>query len=179
MNSAIEKVLIDEEEINKIISRLANEINNDFHGEELVLVIILKGSIVFATDLMRKLNTPLVIDFMQASSYGVGTKSAKVVTIKLDLKTDITNKNVILIEDIVDSGNTLTNLKALLLKRNPKSLKICTFLDKPDRRETEIEPDYVGAVIPDEFVVGYGLDYAENYRELPYLGILSRHIYEN
>ena len=178
MNDAIEKVLITEEEINEINSRIAEQINRDFAGEEVVLVIILKGSIVFATDLMRKLDVPVIIDFMQASSYGVGTTSSKVVTIKLDMKTDIAGKNVILIEDIIDSGNTLTNLKALLLKRNPKSLKIFTFLDKPDRRETEIQPDYVGAVIPDEFVVGYGLDYAENYRELPYLGILSRHVYE-
>lgn len=178
MNNDIEKILISEEDLDKIVSNIADEINRDFENEEVLLAIILKGSVVFATDLMRKLTVPAMIDFMQASSYGAGTKSTKVVNVKLDLKTDIENKNVILIEDIVDSGNTLTNLKAMLLKRNPKSLKICTLLDKPERRETEIQPDYVGTVIPDEFVVGYGLDYDEHYRELPYVGILSRKVYE-
>lgn len=178
MNDSIERVLITEDRLKEIVSEVAEKINSDFRGEEVLLVIILKGSIVFATDLMRKLDMPVMIDFMQASSYGAGTKSTKVVNIKLDLKTDIEGKNVVLIEDIIDSGNTLRNLKAMLLKRNPKTLRICTLLDKPERRETEIEPDYVGTVIPDEFVVGYGLDYNENFRELPYLGVLSRHVYE-
>lgn len=178
MNDSIERVLITEDRLKEIVSEVAEKINSDFRGEEVLLVIILKGSIVFATDLMRKLDMPVMIDFMQASSYGAGSKSTKVVNIKLDLKTDIEGKNVVLIEDIIDSGNTLRNLKAMLLKRNPKTFRICTLLDKPERRETEIEPDYVGTVIPDEFVVGYGLDYNENFRELPYLGVLSRHVYE-
>lgn len=178
MTKDIERVLLSKEEIEKIIKKLADSINSDFANEEIVLVIILKGSIVFATDLMRELNMPVSIDFMQASSYGSGVKSSKVVTLKMDLKTDIAGKNVILVEDIVDSGNTLSNLKQMLLQRNPKSLKICTLLDKPDRREVEMQPDYVGAIIPDEFVVGYGLDYAEHYRNLPYVGILSRTVYE-
>lgn len=178
MNNDIEKVLITKEELDRIVGEIAEKINRDFAGEEVLLAVILKGSVVFATDLMRRLTVPVMIDFMQASSYGTGTKSTKVVNIKLDLKADIENKNVILVEDIVDSGNTLTNLKAMLLRRNPKSLKICTLLDKPERRETEIQPDYVGTEIPDEFVVGYGLDYDEHYRELPYVGILSRKVYE-
>ncbi len=178
MNNDIEKVLISAEEIDSIVGEVAEKINKDFEGEEVLLVVILKGSIVFGTDLMRKLTVPTMIDFMKASSYGAGTKSTKVVNVQLDLKTDIENKNVIIVEDIVDSGNTLTNLKAMLLRRNPKSLKICTLLDKPERRETEIQPDYVGTCIPDEFVVGYGLDYNEHYRELPYVGILSRKVYE-
>lgn len=178
MNNDIEKVLITKEELDRIVGEIAEKINRDFAGEEVLLAVILKGSVVFATDLMRRLTVPVMIDFMQASSYGAGTKSTKVVNIKLDLKSDIENKNVILVEDIVDSGNTLTNLKAMLLRRNPKSLKICTLLDKPERRETEIQPDYVGTEIPDEFVVGYGLDYDEHYRELPYVGILSRKVYE-
>ncbi|MBP3362173.1 MAG: hypoxanthine phosphoribosyltransferase [Clostridia bacterium] len=178
MNNSIERVLISEEKLKEIVSEVAQKINSEFGDEEVLLVIILKGSIVFATDLMRKLDMPVMIDFMQASSYGAGTQSTRVVNIKLDLKADIEGKNVILIEDIIDSGNTLRNLKAMLLKRNPKTLRICTLLDKPERRETEIEPDYVGTAIPDEFVVGYGLDYNENFRELPYIGVLSRHVYE-
>ncbi len=179
MHKDLDSVLLSEYQIEDIIDNLAKEINNDYNGEEIVMIVILKGSVIFASDLVRKLNMPVEIDFMKASSYGVGSKSSKVVNVTLDIKTDIEGKNVIIIEDIVDSGNTLSNLKAMLLKRNPKSLKLCTLLDKPDRRETEIQPEYVGTIIPDEFVVGYGLDFAEKYRELPYIGILSSSVYED
>ena len=178
MHKDLESVLISEYQLEDIVNTLADEINTDYNDEELVMIVILKGSMVFASDLMRKLNMPVHLEFMKASSYGVGTTSSKVVNVALDIKVDIEGKNVLLVEDIIDSGNTLSNLKAMLLKRNPKSLKLCTLLDKPDRRETDVQPEYVGTIIPDEFVVGYGLDYAENYRQLPYIGILSRSVYE-
>ena len=179
MHKDLDSILISEYQLEDIINNLADEINADFGNEELIMIVILKGSMLFASDLIRKLKMPVNLDFMKASSYGVGTKSSKVVNVTLDIKTDIEGKNVILVEDIIDSGNTLSNLKAMMLKRNPKCLKICTLLDKPDRREADIQPEYVGTIIPDEFVVGYGLDYAENYRQLPYIGILSRSVYEN
>lgn len=178
MHKDLDSILISEFQLEDIVSTLADEINADYSDEEIIMIVILKGSVVFASDLMRKLKMPVNLEFMKASSYGLGTTSSKVVNVTLDIKTDIEGKNVLLVEDIVDSGNTLSNLKAMLLKRNPKTLKLCTLLDKPDRREAEIEPDYVGTIIPDEFVVGYGLDYAEDYRQLPYIGILSRSVYE-
>ncbi len=178
MHKDIESILLSEYQLEDIIEKLAEEINNDYYDKELVLIVILNGSMVFAADLMRKLNMPIYLEFMKASSYGTDTTSSKVVNVTMDIKTDIKDKHVIILEDIVDSGNTLSNLKAMLLKREPASLKLCTLLDKPDRRETDIEVDYVGTIIPDEFVVGYGLDYAQNYRHLPYVGILSRSVYE-
>lgn len=179
MHNDLERILISEEELKGIVERIAMQIDKDFNGEEVFLAVILKGSIIFAADLMRAIKSSVMIDFMQASSYGEGTTSSRVVTLKMDLKIDIKDKNVIVVEDIVDSGNTLSTLKDMLIKREPKCLKICTLLDKPERRETDIRPDYVGTTIPDEFVVGYGLDYAEKYRDLPYVGILARRIYES
>ena len=179
MNENLDKILVSEEELEEIVGKLANEINNDFKDEEVFLIVILKGSVIFAADLMRKLEMPVMIDFMKVSSYGSGTVSENKINVILDLKTDIKDKNVIIIEDIIDSGNTLFHLKNMLSKRNPKSLKLCALLDKPERRETDVIPEYVGAQIPDEFVVGYGLDYAERFRDLPYIGVLSRSVYEN
>ena len=179
MHSDLERILINEEKLKNIVDNVAAKIDADFDGEEVILAVILKGSIVFAADLMRAVKSPVILDFMQASSYGEGTTSSRVVTLKMDLKTEIKGKNVIIVEDIIDSGNTLSTLRDMLIKREPKNLKICTLLDKPDRRETDIQPDYVGSVIPDEFVVGYGLDYAEKYRDLPYVGVLARRVYES
>ncbi len=178
MHRDLDKILLTTEEIDKIVCNLADKINNDYQDEEVLLAIVLKGSMIFASDLSRKLRMPVSFDFIKASSYGKSTLSSRELNIKLDLETDIKDKNVIIVEDIIDSGNTLYKLKNYLFDRNPKSLKICTLLDKPDRRETSVEVEYSGTVIPDEFVVGYGLDYAEKYRELPYIGVLSRSVYE-
>ena len=178
MHKDLDSILLSEAQISDIVERIAKKIDEDFFGEEVEFIVVLKGSMPFATDLMRKVNVPLTIDFIQASSYGKGSKSTGEILIKHELSEDIKGKNVIIIEDIIDSGNTLFKLKELLLKREPKSLKICSMLNKQDRREVDLYADYIGAEIPDEFVVGYGLDYAEKYRELPYIGILSRRVYE-
>ena len=178
INRDIESILISEEELSAAVEKLADKINADYNGEEVLLVIILKGSLVFASDLMKRLTMPLKIDFMQASSYGAATVSNGFINIKKDLATDIKGKNVLIVEDIIDSGNTLHMLKELLLGRSPKSVRICTILDKPDRRTTPVEVEYSGITIPDEFVVGYGLDFDENYRNLPYVGILKKSVYE-
>ncbi len=178
LHSDIERILVSEKQLQEAVDKLADKINSDFKNEELILAIILKGSLVFASDLMRKLTMPLTVDFMQVSSYGVGTVSKGFINIKKDLVSDIKGKNVLIIEDIIDSGNTLHKLKELLKERSPKSVSICTILDKPDRRVTPVEVEYSGIVIPDEFVVGYGLDYNEYFRNLPYVGVLKRSIYE-
>lgn len=178
MHKDLNSILISEEKICEIVETIAKKLDEDYKGEEVVFLVILKGSMPFASDLMRKVHIPVILDFMQVSSYGSASKSTGEIQIKHDISVDVEGKNLLIIEDIMDSGNTLFTLKNYLLKKNPKSLKICTLLDKPDRREADIKSDYVGAKIPDEFVVGYGLDYAERYRELPYVGILSRNIYE-
>lgn len=173
----LKRILLTEEEINDIVTKLANRINDEYSGEEVHVLVILKGSMIFASDLIRKIRVPVTLDFMQASSYNMGTKSTGEIKIRLDLKESIDGKNVIVVEDIIDSGNTLFALKKILKERNPKSLKICAMLDKPSRREADIVAEYIGAEIPDEFVVGYGLDYAEHYRELPYIGVLGEWMY--
>ena len=173
LNSSIEKVLVPEEELAAAVKKLADKINEDYKNEEVVLAIILKGSLVFATDLMRKLTMPVTIDFMSASSYGNETKSTGKLKINKDLDEDIDGLHCLIVEDIIDSGNTLSMTKKMLEGRNPASLKLCTLLDKPDRRETEVNVDYTGFTIPDAFVVGFGLDYAQKYRNLPYIGILD------
>lgn len=175
----VERVLITEEEINKIVDKIAGEINRDFVGEEVYLVCIMKGSMIFTADLARRLNMPVYLDFMQVSSYNDGSKTSGNITIKRDLEMSVEGKNVIVVEDIVDSGHTLNTLKALLAARNAECVKLCSFLDKPSRREVAVKVDYVGMQIPDEFVIGYGLDYAQKYRNLPYVGILKRSVYEN
>lgn len=166
-------VMISEEKVDERICELAKEISEDYAGKELHLVIILKGSVFFACELAKRITVPVTMDFMSVSSYGDGMVSAGKITVKKELDEDIAGKNVLIIEDIVDSGNTLSHLKKLLLARNPESLKIVTLLDKPDRRTAEVDTDYCGFEIPDKFVVGYGLDYAQKYRNLPYIGVVS------
>ncbi len=173
-----DKVLITKEEIDVKVKELSKKITEDYKGLNPLFVCILKGSVIFTADLLRNIETPAQIDFMAVSSYGSSTESSGVLNIKKDLTVDIEGKHVIIIEDIIDSGNTLYNLKQLLLTRKPASVKICALLDKPERRVQEVEVDYVGFSIPDEFVVGYGLDYNENYRTLPDIRILARCVYE-
>ena len=173
----IQRVLMDESEIGSIVVKLGDRISADYADKRLLMVGILKGSMVFMSDLMRSLSINTQIDFMSVSSYGKGTKSSGEVRIIMDLKAPIEDYDVLLVEDILDSGATLYYLKQLLLQRHPKSIRIATLLDKPDRRKADIAADYVGAVVPDEFVVGYGLDFAEDYRNLPYIGILKPEAY--
>ena len=169
----ISEILISEEEIIKAVDGLAQKLNEVYGDEQVVLVLILKGSVVFCADLMRRLSFPVMLDVMKVSSYGNGTVSGGKINIDLDLTQSIEGKNVLIVEDIIDSGNTLCKLKQHLLELNPKTLRICTLLDKPTRREAPIEADYIGIKIPDKFIVGYGLDYAENYRQLPYIAVLK------
>lgn len=178
MHPYIERILISTDEIKEIVKNLAEKINKDYKGEELFVVVILKGSMIFASDLIRELSMPVTLDFMKASSYGSGTASSGFINIKQDLGEDISGKNVLIIEDIIDSGNTLHKLKELLRERNPKTIRICTLLDKPSRRTTPVDVEYSGIAIPDEYVVGYGLDYNEILRNLPYIGVLKREVYE-
>ncbi len=167
------EVLISEEEVEARISELAEQMNKDYAGKEMHLIVILKGSVFFACELAKQIKVPVTMDFMSVSSYGDGMVSAGKITVKKELDEEITGKDVLIVEDIVDSGNTLFHLKKLLLARNPKSLKIVTLLDKPDRRTADIETDYCGFSIPDKFVVGYGLDHAQRYRNLPYIGVVQ------
>ena len=171
MNYHIDE-MISEEKVDARIGELAEQLNQEYAGKELHLVIILKGSIFFACELAKRITIPVTMDFMSVSSYGDGMVSAGNITVKKELDEDIEGKNVLLVEDIVDSGNTLFHLKKLLSARNPKSLKIITLLDKPDRRTADIETDYCGFEIEDKFVVGYGLDYAQRHRNLPYIGVV-------
>ncbi|MDE7191567.1 MAG: hypoxanthine phosphoribosyltransferase [Clostridia bacterium] len=169
----ISRVLIDEEKIAKRVAELGKQIERDYAGKHPVVVAILKGSIIFYGDLVRKINLPMRFDTMAVSSYGSGTVSSGNVKIKKDLSKDVDGEDVLLIEDIIDSGNTMKALTALLEHRGAKSIKVCSFLDKPSRRTTDFKADYVGYSIPDEFVIGYGLDYDEKYRNLPYVGVLE------
>ena len=169
----ISKVLIDEEKIAKKVKELGKQIEKDYAGKTPVVVAILKGSIIFYADLVRHINLPMRFDTMSVWSCGLGTTSTGNVKIKKDLGKDICGEDVLLIEDIIDSGNTMKALTSLLKHRGANSIKVCSFLDKPSRRTTDFKADYVGYEIPDEFVVGYGLDYDEKYRNLPYLGILE------
>lgn len=178
MNSSdIQKVLITKEEVQKTVQRLGAQITKDFQGEEVVVVCILKGSCIFFSDLVREINLDVKFDFMILSSYGNSSTSSRNVQVIKDLSEDIEGKNVVVVEDIIDSGRTIKSLKEILLQRNPKNLKIVTLLDKPDRREVDITTDYTGIVIPDEFVIGYGLDYAQNYRNLKDICVLSPSVY--
>lgn len=180
INKDIKEVLISSDELSKIVSRMADEISRDYAGEDkkLVLLCILKGSIVFMGDLMKKLTVPVEIDCMRVSSYGDGTESSGQVNIVLDLiRPDLDSCDILIVEDIIDSGRTLSYLTKYLLNKGVKSVRTCTLLDKPSRRAVEFKPDYVGVEIPDEFVIGYGLDYAERYRALPYVGILKPEVY--
>lgn len=177
LDADIERVLIDHADIKKRVQELGEEINRAYAGQDLVLVSVLKGSVVFMADLMRAIKIPHEVDFMATSSYGGGTTSSGAVRILKDLNCNIEGRNVLLVEDIVDSGNTLSYLVRMLEERHPKSLHIMTLLDKPERRESPIEVKWVGFSIPNEFVVGYGLDYDEIYRNLPYIGVVKPSIY--
>ena len=180
MNNAIAKILVSEAELEATVSRLAAQIDADYKGSDkkLVLLCILKGSIVFMGDLMKKLTVPVEIDCMKVSSYGSGTTSSGSVKIHLDVtRPDLSNCDFLIIEDIIDSGYTLSYLTEYLKLRGARSVKTCALLDKPARRKVEFTPDYIGLEIPDEFVVGYGLDYDERFRALPYVGVLKPEIY--
>lgn len=166
-------VMISEEEVSKRIVELAEQINKDYEGRQVHLVGILKGSVFFMCELAKRITVPVTMDFMSVSSYGDGTESSGVIKINKDLDEALEGKDVIVIEDIVDSGRTLSYLLEMLSKRLPKTMKLCTLLDKPDRRVVEVEVEYVGFEIPDAFVVGFGLDYAQKYRNLPYIGVVE------
>lgn len=179
INNDLEKILVSEEEISEISQRIANELSRDYKDKKLLLLCILKGSVVFMGDLMKKVSIPVQIDFMKVSSYGSGTTSKGVIDIILDIRRkDIGECDIVVVEDIIDSGKTLSYLTKYLKEKGAKSVRTCTLLDKPSRREVDFTPDYIGKEIPDEFVVGYGLDYDENYRALPYVGVLKRSVYE-
>jgi hypoxanthine phosphoribosyltransferase len=181
INNDIEKVLVSEEEIGNIVKRISSEIDA-YYGERdsrLLLLCVLKGSVVFMGDLMKHIKTPVEIDFMKVSSYGEGTSSKGRINILLDLhRNDLGNTDILIVEDIIDSGKTLSYLVEYLLLKGAKSVKTCTLLDKPERREVVFEADWVGKVVPNEFVIGYGLDYDEQYRALPFVGVLKRSVYE-
>lgn len=167
------RVLLTEEEVEKRILELGERVSQDYKGKQVHLICVLKGGVFFACELAKRLTIPVSLDFMSVSSYGNDTKSSGVVRIVKDLDESIENKDVIVVEDIVDSGRTLSYLLENLRARRPKSLRLCTLLDKPERRVTDVKVDYTGFEIPDEFVVGYGLDYAQRYRNLPYIGIVE------
>lgn len=171
--SKVGRTLLSEEEIAQKIGELAEQINRDYPDGELLVVGILKGCFVFVSDLVRKLEADVRVHFMQISSYGAGTVSSGKIQIKKDLDVDIAGKHVLLAEDIIDSGNTLHQLLPILQERKPASVKVCTLLSKPSRRQVEFEADYTGFEIPDEFIVGYGLDYDEEYRQLPYIAVIN------
>ena len=178
MDKDIESILFSEEQLQECVARVAGEITRDFQGREPVFVCVLKGSFVFFADLVRRVELKSRVDFIAASSYGGGSTTTGNVKITKDLSTNVEGRDVIVVEDIIDSGLTLSFLKNFLQQKNPASVSLVTLLDKPERRRVELKPDYVGFQIPDKFVVGYGLDYAEQYRYLPYVGILKPSVYE-
>ena len=171
-------VLITEEEIKSRVFELGKQISEDFGGEDIVGIGLLKGCFMFIADLMRAIDSHVAVDFMAVSSYGSGTVSSGEIKVKKDYSIDIEGKNVLVIDDILDTGRTLAFVKDYLSVKSPKSIKICTLLDKPDRRTSKVNVDYVGFSVPDQFVVGYGLDYDEKYRNLPFIGVLKPEIYK-
>ena len=177
MTNDILKVLISQQELHKKVEELGAQISRDYAGKNLMMVSVLKGSVVFMADLMRAVTVPCEIDFMSVSSYGPGVKTSGVVKIVKDLDIDLKNRDLLIVEDILDSGMTLNYIKNMLEQRGTRSIKICTLLDKPERRQVDLQADYSGFSVPDEFVVGYGLDFAERYRNLPYVGVLKPSVY--
>ena len=176
----IESILVSSEEIDEIVTRIAEQINKDYanSGKKLVLICILKGSVMFTSELMKKITLPAEIDFMKVSSYGTRTTTSGIINIHIDIKRDdISDVDFIIIEDIIDSGRTLSHLVKYLSEKGANSVKTCTMLDKPSRRTVEFTPDYCGRQIPDKFVVGFGLDYDEKYRNLPFVGVLKPEVY--
>lgn len=178
MKNDIKNVLLGERQIAQRVAELGAQISEEYRGKNLLLVSVLKGAVMFMADLMRHIDIPCSIDFMCVSSYGAGVKTSGVVKIVKDLNLELKNFDLLIIEDILDSGMTLSYLKKTLALRGPKTIKICTLLDKPERRQADVTADYVGFTVPDEFVVGYGLDYDEKYRNLPYIGVLKPTVYE-
>lgn len=177
MGNALERILVTEDELARRMAELATEIDADYQGKEILLVGVLKGAVMVVADLSRHLHTPLSMDWMAVSSYGAGTKSTGVVRILKDLDADVTGRDVLIVEDIIDSGLTLSWLRENLLARGAASVEIATALRKPEALKVQVEVKYVGFDIPNEFVVGYGLDYAEHYRQLPFVGTLAPHVY--
>ena len=175
----IDRVLMSEDELKAIVDNMGKQISEDYKDKDLLLVSVLKGSVVFMADLMRAITIPCNIDFMAVSSYGSGTKTSGVVKIQKDLDLNLEGYDLLIVEDILDSGRTLSSLMEILSTRKPKSIEICTLFDKPERREADVYAKYIGATVPDAFIVGYGLDYDEKYRNLPYVGILKPEVYEN
>ena len=174
----IDHILFNEEQLKARVREIAGQIDRDFAGKEPMLISVLRGSFIFMADLMRSITLPCTVDFMAVSSYGAGTTSSGQVKITKDLSESIEGRDIIVVEDILDSGNALSYLLQILQARHPASMKLCTLLDKPDRRIKPVHVDYSGFSIPDEFVVGYGLDFAEKYRNLPYIGVLKPCVYE-
>ena len=178
MRNDLEKVLVSKEEISEIVKSLGQQISKDYDGKEPILITVLKGAFIFMADLVREITIPCTLDFMAVSSYGSGTETSGKVRIIKDLETNIEGKDVIIVEDILDSGVTLSHLIELLNARKPNSIKVCTLFHKPERQKVQIDVAYKGANVPNEFIVGYGLDYAEKYRNLPDVCVLKREIYE-
>lgn len=174
MHKDVESVLISQEELENIVKSLAKQIEKDYNDKEFIMVGLLKGSVVFMADLMKQIDLDFPVDFMTVSSYGSGTESSGKVKIVSDLTLSCEKKDILIVEDIIDSGNTLNFVINYLMTKGANSVRVCTLCDKPSRRKVPLTPDYCGAEIPDEFIVGYGLDYAERYRNLPYIGILKR-----
>ncbi|MBE3575071.1 MAG: hypoxanthine phosphoribosyltransferase [Firmicutes bacterium] len=177
MHPDLQEIILSEEQIQRRVAELGRQITRDYQDRHLLTIGILRGAVIFLADLIRHLDLPVAVDFMAVSSYGQATASSGVVRILKDLDETVTGRHVLLVEDIIDTGLTLSYLVDNLRSRRPASLRICTLLDKPSRRKVEITPDYNGFTIPDRFVVGYGLDYAENYRQLPYIGVLKPEVY--
>jgi len=177
LENAIQEVLFTEEQLKARVKEIAHQIEQDYAGKEIMLIAVLRGSFVFMADLCRAIDLPCTLDFMSVSSYGKGTSSSGQVQITKDLSEDISGRHIIVVEDILDSGNTLSYLLKVLENRRPASIRLCTLLDKPERRVKQVDVHYSGFTIPDAFVVGYGLDYAEMYRNLPYIGILKPEVY--
>ena len=167
------RILISEDEVDRRVREIASQISKDYAGREIHMICVLKGGVFFMCELAKRITVPVSMDFMCVGSYGDGTASSGVVRIAKDLDESIENKEVLIVEDIIDSGNTLYYLMDVLKKRNPASMQLCTLLDKPERRVKDVKVDYCGFEIPDEFVVGYGLDYAQKYRNLPYIGVVE------
>lgn len=178
MLNDISSVFFSQEDLEQIVTRLGKQISEDYKNKNLLLVSILKGSIVFMSDLMRSITIPCRIDFMAVSSYGSGINSSGTVKIIKDLDLNLEGYDLLIVEDILDSGRTLSSLMDMLSLRKPKSIEICTLFDKPERREADVKAKYIGAQVPDAFIVGYGLDYDEKYRNLPFVGVVKPEVYE-
>jgi len=174
----VAEILIGTEELQAKVAELGRQISEDYRGQDPLLICLLRGAVIFLSDLIRATDIPLEMDFMAISSYGNSTESSGVVRLVMDLKSNITGRNVLIVEDIVDTGRTLAYILDNLRTRRPADIKVCALLSKPSRREVQVKLDYIGFEIPDEFVVGYGLDYAENYRNLPFIGVLKPKLYK-